>query len=117
MDVRLTSRSLDAQTVICTSSGAVTLLLALTGPSGNKVFAVSKDYEFREGALVVSPAFRRLFRQAPGMSRMNALPTVEMRPFPIRTALLVGKDAQIEARVRDSLDPNTWAIQHVDDNA
>jgi len=48
---------------------------------------------------------------------MNALSSVELRPFPIRTALLVGKDPQIEARVRNSLDPNTWAIQHVADNA
>jgi anti-sigma regulatory factor (Ser/Thr protein kinase)/ActR/RegA family two-component response regulator len=48
---------------------------------------------------------------------MNALSSVEMRPFPIRTALLVGKDSEIEARVRNSLDPTTWAIQHVEDNA
>jgi len=48
---------------------------------------------------------------------LNALSTAELRPFPIRTALLVGKDPQIEARVRDSLEPTAWAIQHVDDNA
>jgi anti-sigma regulatory factor (Ser/Thr protein kinase)/ActR/RegA family two-component response regulator len=48
---------------------------------------------------------------------MNALSSVEMRPFPIRTALLVGKDPQIEARLRNSLDPTIWAIQHVADNA
>jgi anti-sigma regulatory factor (Ser/Thr protein kinase)/ActR/RegA family two-component response regulator len=48
---------------------------------------------------------------------MNALSSVEMRPFPIRTALVVGKDSQIEARVRNSLDSTTWAIQHVTDNA
>jgi anti-sigma regulatory factor (Ser/Thr protein kinase)/ActR/RegA family two-component response regulator len=48
---------------------------------------------------------------------MNALSTVEMRPFPIRTALLVGEDSQIEARVRKSLDPTTWAIQNVKNNA
>ena len=48
---------------------------------------------------------------------MNALSSVELRPFPIRTALLVGKNPQIEARVRNSLDPTTWAIQHVADNA
>jgi len=48
---------------------------------------------------------------------MNALSSVEMRPFPIRTALLVGKDSQIETRVRNCLDPTTWAIQHVTDNA
>jgi anti-sigma regulatory factor (Ser/Thr protein kinase)/CheY-like chemotaxis protein len=48
---------------------------------------------------------------------MNALSTVEMRPFPIRTALLVGEDSQIEARVRKSLDPTAWAIQNVKNNA
>jgi anti-sigma regulatory factor (Ser/Thr protein kinase)/ActR/RegA family two-component response regulator len=46
---------------------------------------------------------------------MNAL-AIEMRPFPIRTTLLIGGDSQIEAQVRSSLDPKVWAIQHVPDN-
>src|SRR6266498_1383350 len=48
---------------------------------------------------------------------MNAVSTVEMRPFPVRTVLLVGRDPEIEARLRKSLEPETWAIQHVTDNA
>ncbi len=48
---------------------------------------------------------------------MNALPTLDLRPFPVRTALLVGGDSQIEARLRSCLEPKAWAIQHVSDNA
>jgi anti-sigma regulatory factor (Ser/Thr protein kinase)/CheY-like chemotaxis protein len=48
---------------------------------------------------------------------MNAAPITEMRPIPVRTALLVGGDSQLEERVRNSLQPNVWAIQHVTDNA
>src|SRR5271157_5462769 len=48
---------------------------------------------------------------------MNAAPVIEMRPIPVRTALLVGGDSQLEERVRNSLQPNVWAIQHVTDNA
>jgi anti-sigma regulatory factor (Ser/Thr protein kinase)/ActR/RegA family two-component response regulator len=48
---------------------------------------------------------------------MNALPEIEMRPFPVRTALLVGGDSEIEAQLRNSLHPKAWAIQHVADNS
>ena len=48
---------------------------------------------------------------------MSALSSIEMRPFPVRTALLVGGDAQITAQLRDILEPGAWAIQHVTDNA
>lgn len=48
---------------------------------------------------------------------MNAASAIEMRPFPVRTALLVGGDTQIEKRLKSSLEPNAWAIQHVRDNA
>ncbi len=48
---------------------------------------------------------------------MNAVSTVEMRPFPVRTVLLVGGDPEIDARLRKSLEPETWAVQHVTDNA
>ena len=47
---------------------------------------------------------------------MNALPSIEIRPFPIRTALLVGRDSQIEAQLRGVLKPDAWAIQHATDN-
>ena len=40
-----------------------------------------------------------------------------MRPFPIRTALLVGGDSQIEAQLRGILEAEEWAIQHAGDNA
>jgi anti-sigma regulatory factor (Ser/Thr protein kinase)/CheY-like chemotaxis protein len=48
---------------------------------------------------------------------MNALPAIEMRPFPIRTALLIGGDVHIGERVRSALEPKTWAIQHLPNNA
>jgi len=48
---------------------------------------------------------------------MSALPSIEMRPFPIRTALLVGGDSQIEAQLRGILETEEWAIQHAGDNA
>jgi anti-sigma regulatory factor (Ser/Thr protein kinase)/ActR/RegA family two-component response regulator len=48
---------------------------------------------------------------------MNAASAIEMRPFPVRTALLVGGDPQIEERLKSSLESKAWAIQHVKDNA
>ncbi|HWY60097.1 MAG TPA: ATP-binding protein [Terriglobales bacterium] len=47
---------------------------------------------------------------------MNAVSTIELRPFPVRTALVVGGDSQIEAQLRDILEPETWAIQSTTDN-
>jgi anti-sigma regulatory factor (Ser/Thr protein kinase)/ActR/RegA family two-component response regulator len=47
---------------------------------------------------------------------MNALSTIEMRPFPIRMALLVGGDVQIEARLWNVLERDAWAIQRAPDN-
>jgi len=48
---------------------------------------------------------------------MNSLPNVEMRPFPIRNALLVGGSPDIEALLRRVLEPDEWAIQNAIDNA
>jgi anti-sigma regulatory factor (Ser/Thr protein kinase)/CheY-like chemotaxis protein len=48
---------------------------------------------------------------------MNALPNIEMRPFPVRTALVVGRDSQMEAHLRKILEPGAWAIQCAADNA
>jgi anti-sigma regulatory factor (Ser/Thr protein kinase)/ActR/RegA family two-component response regulator len=48
---------------------------------------------------------------------MNAVPQIELRPFPVRTALLVGRDPEIEAQLRNSLDTKAWAIQSVADNS
>jgi DNA-binding NarL/FixJ family response regulator len=47
---------------------------------------------------------------------MNAVSTIELRPFPLRTALVVGGDSQIEVQLRDILEPETWAIQRTTDN-
>jgi anti-sigma regulatory factor (Ser/Thr protein kinase)/ActR/RegA family two-component response regulator len=47
---------------------------------------------------------------------MNALSMIELRPFPVRTALVVGGDLQIEAQLRDILEPTEWAIQRAPDN-
>ncbi len=40
-----------------------------------------------------------------------------MRPFPVRTALVIGEDPQLEAQLRVILDSKTWAIQRTTDNA
>src|SRR5579862_7611947 len=48
---------------------------------------------------------------------MSALPKVKMRPIPVRIALLVGGDSQIEEQLRDILEPGLWALQHAADNA
>jgi anti-sigma regulatory factor (Ser/Thr protein kinase)/CheY-like chemotaxis protein len=48
---------------------------------------------------------------------MSALSTIEMRPFPVRTALLVHGEPQIETRLREILGPDGWAIQHAPNNA
>jgi hypothetical protein len=42
---------------------------------------------------------------------MSALSTIEMRPFPVRTALVVHGDPPIETRLREILGPDGWAIQ------
>src|SRR5271169_4118607 len=48
---------------------------------------------------------------------MNAVPSVDMRPFPVRVALLVSGDSEIEARLRAILEPSLWALQCATDNA
>ncbi len=48
---------------------------------------------------------------------MNAARDIEMGPIPVRTALLVGGDPEIESQVRRILEPGLWALQHVSDNA
>ena len=48
---------------------------------------------------------------------MSALPNIEMRPIPVRTALLVGGDSQVGEHLRAILDPGFWALQHALDNA
>ncbi len=47
---------------------------------------------------------------------MSALPHIEMRPIPVRTALLVGGDPCIASQLRRILEPGLWALQHASDN-
>ena len=48
---------------------------------------------------------------------MNALPNLQLRPIPVRIALLVGADAETEEQLRGILEPGAWAIQHATNNA
>jgi anti-sigma regulatory factor (Ser/Thr protein kinase)/CheY-like chemotaxis protein len=48
---------------------------------------------------------------------MNAIPNIEMRPVPVRNALLVGGDTHIEQHLRSILEPGLWALQHARDNS
>jgi anti-sigma regulatory factor (Ser/Thr protein kinase)/CheY-like chemotaxis protein len=48
---------------------------------------------------------------------MNALSDIDMRPLPIRTALVVAGNSSIEAMLRDILGSEEWAIQRATDNA
>jgi len=48
---------------------------------------------------------------------MNAVSSIELRPFPVRTALVVGGDSQIEAELREILESDAWAIQRAPNNA
>lgn len=47
---------------------------------------------------------------------MNALPNIDMRPVPVRTALLVGGNCEIGEQLRNILEPGLWALQHAPDN-
>jgi DNA-binding NarL/FixJ family response regulator len=48
---------------------------------------------------------------------MSALPGTKAHPFGVKIALLIGQDPEIEQLLRRVLDPRSWAIQHVVDNA
>src|SRR5579872_1899681 len=48
---------------------------------------------------------------------MNALSNIEMRPIPVRTALLVGGDPHVAEQLHAILDPGCWALQRALDNA
>lgn len=47
---------------------------------------------------------------------MSAVARVEMRPYPVRAALIVDDDRQIEALLLKVLAQDSWAIQHATDN-
>lgn len=48
---------------------------------------------------------------------MGALRNIELGPIPVRTALLVGGDPDIDSHLRRVLEPGLWTLQHVFDNA
>ncbi|MFZ1006391.1 MAG: ATP-binding protein [Candidatus Sulfotelmatobacter sp.] len=48
---------------------------------------------------------------------MSALSQIELGPVPVRTALLVGEDAELKEQLRGILEPSLWIRQHVADNA
>jgi anti-sigma regulatory factor (Ser/Thr protein kinase)/CheY-like chemotaxis protein len=48
---------------------------------------------------------------------MAALPTIEMRTFPVRNALVVGADPAIDMQLRNILGADAWLIQQAADNA
>jgi hypothetical protein len=48
---------------------------------------------------------------------MSALPAINRHPFAVKTALLIGQDPEVEGLLRRVLDPRSWAIQQVADNA
>jgi len=47
---------------------------------------------------------------------MNAASHLDNRPFPIRTALVVDVDPQVEAVLTSVLNPDSWCIRHVSNN-
>jgi len=47
---------------------------------------------------------------------MNCVPNIEMRPFAIKNALVVGADPQVEDLLLSVLKPDLWAVMSVPDN-
>lgn len=47
---------------------------------------------------------------------MSAAPSLESRALPVKTALVVDTDPQVEAVLRLTLAPDSWRIQHAPDN-
>jgi DNA-binding NarL/FixJ family response regulator len=47
---------------------------------------------------------------------MNALPHVANRPVPVRTALVVDANPEVDEVVTNTLVPNAWSIRHVSNN-
>jgi DNA-binding NarL/FixJ family response regulator len=47
---------------------------------------------------------------------MNSVIPIDAKPFPVRTALLVDADPQVEAIFSTAFKPGSWAIQHATDN-
>jgi DNA-binding NarL/FixJ family response regulator len=47
---------------------------------------------------------------------MNSAPHPENRPFPVRTALVVDANPEVDEVLTDTLAPNAWRIRHVPNN-
>jgi DNA-binding NarL/FixJ family response regulator len=47
---------------------------------------------------------------------MNSAPQLEKRPFPVRTALVVDANPQVDEVLTRTLVPNSWSIRHVSNN-
>jgi CheY-like chemotaxis protein len=47
---------------------------------------------------------------------MSSVAKIEMRPFAVRTALVIDNDPQVEALLARILESQSWAIQHAVDN-
>src|SRR5947208_15207682 len=50
-------------------------------------------------------------RAADYKSYMSAVSNIEMRPFAVRTALIVDDDPQIQALLRRILEPKSWGVR------
>ena len=48
---------------------------------------------------------------------MSAVPHVENRPYPIRSALVVDADPEIDKVLSHALNPQSWCIRHASNNA
>jgi DNA-binding response OmpR family regulator len=48
---------------------------------------------------------------------MSAVPRIDLRPFAVRNALLVGRDFRTEEQLRNILEHDNWTIQRARDNA
>ncbi len=77
---------------------------------------MSFNFQLRVAEAVISER-RRAEESALGVRIMSALPRVEMRPVPVRVALVVGHDDQIEEQLRGLFEPGLWALQRATDNA
>ena len=47
---------------------------------------------------------------------MNSVPNIEMRPFAVKNALIVGADLQVETLLLSVLKPDIWVVMRVPDN-
>jgi anti-sigma regulatory factor (Ser/Thr protein kinase)/CheY-like chemotaxis protein len=63
-----------------------------------------------------SPLFFRYLYIEYSESEMSCMPNVEMRPFAVQNALIVGTDPQIESLLWSVLKPTVWVVRSVPEN-